>query len=420
MLKIGNNIIRGVYKGTTKISTIYKGGTKIFPGIEYTNTGEDIGSWSYPNNYSRVRTITTWSQDVYQDGSHASKVYGSSYQQSETATTSYLYGVWNYSSGNESRFRDVATKYTFSDGVVKSGDSYQDLENGIPSYSYGTWNYHEGNSYRNRVVSTSFSYSDGVVRSGSSYTSSNEYGSSSYSSWSYTGIVRKRNILYSYDGGSIVKTGPIVEETASVTNGVWDGVTYWNGSCGTNYYFVDYKKVRDQYSFSDTTTYSDYYNGESRSRRIDGQCGWERVWTDWVGTGFSCDANGVRGAYSCDGQLTVYYWQQERHFQYPDGTGRTSTEYRAGNPYSYNYIHGQCGYFAEAPMTEIPYYGWHSYDAWSAWDSGYPLFEQMGSLWMNDWTMEIFSDPHGYNYAPTGVYLVNVGPDIVSSEFWHV
>lgn len=419
MLKIGNNIIRGVYKGTTKISTIYKGGTKVFPGIEYTNTGEDIGSWSYPNNYSRVRTITPWSQGVYQDGSYASKSYGSSYQQSETATTSYLYGVWNYSSGNESRYRDVSPRYTFSDGVVKSGDAFQELENGIPSYSYGTWNYHEGNSYRNRVVSTSFSYSDGVVRSGSSYTSSNEYGSSSYSSWSYTGSVRRRNILYSYDGGSTVKTGPLTEEFATVFTGVWDG-SYWNGSCGANYYFVDYKKVRDQYSFSDTTTYSDYYNGESRSRRIDGQCGWVRAWTDWANTGYTCDAFGNIGSYSCSGTTTVRYYHQQRFYQYPDGSGRTQIENRAGAIYSSENVNGQCGYSSGPPMNELPYYGYSEYETFDCYYSGYPSFQQMGSLWINDWTMEAFIDPQGTTYAPPGLYLVTVGPDVYSSEFFQV
>jgi hypothetical protein len=419
MLKIGNNIIRGVYKGTTKISTIYKGGTKIFPGIEYTNTGEDVGSWSYPNNYSRVRTITPWSQGVYQDGSYASKVYGSSYQQSETATTSYLYGIWNYSSGNESRYRDVSPRYTFSDGVVKSGDAFQELENGIPSYSYGTWNYYDGNSYRNRVVNTSFSYSDGVVRSGSSYTSSNEYGSSSYSSWSYSGSVRRRNILYTYDGGITVKTGPLSEEFATVTNGIWDGSTYWNGSCGTNYYFVDYKKVRDQYSFSDTTTYSDYYNGESRSRRIDGQCGWVRAWTDWVNTGSTCNANGVAGQYSCDNTWSVSYYQQVRHYQYPDGTGRTNTEYRAGAEYSRVQTDGQCGYIATQPRREWEYYGYSDYSQEDAWWNCYDY--PIGILYQDTTTGLYYSEPTGENLAAPGFYVLQKGFDVdysIICEVW--
>lgn len=420
MLKIGSQTIRAVYKGSSKIAVVFRGGTKIFPGVEYTNTGTDYSSWSYPNSYTRTRTLTQWSQDVYQDGTYGSKLYGTQTNQNETAGTSYSYGAWAYSSANDSRERAVTPVYTFSDGVVNYGVQNNQIESGIASYSYSAWSYYNQNQYRSRVITPSYSYSDGIVKQGTAYTSSNEYGSVSYSAWVYNGSQRTRNTIYTYDGGATTKTGPSVQETASVVTGVWDGSTYWNGACGTDYYFIDYKKVRDEYAFSDAKTYSSYYNGASRSSRVDGQCGWVRAWTDWVGTGYSCDANGTRNAYSCDGQQTVYYWQQERHFQYPDGTGRTGTEYRAGNPYSYNYIHGQCGYFASAPMTEIPYYGWHDYDAWECYNSGYPSFEQMGSLWLNDWTMELFTDPDGYYYAAPGVYLVTVGPDVTSCEFYHV
>lgn len=286
MLKIGNYTIRAVYKGTTKISLIYKGTTVIFPGIETTNSGTDYdASWTYPSVTKRVKNAYPWTQAVYQDGSRGSKVYGSTYQVSET---------------------------------------------GIPS----------------------------TENSG----------------------------------------------------------LYWNGSCGSNYYYVDYKKVRTKYTFSDGyVTYGDYYNGDSRSQRIDGSCGWVRNWTTWANTGSTCNANGTAGQYSCDGTWTVKYYQQVRYYQYPDGSGRTSTEYRAGSEYSRVQTEGQCGYTAAPTLREWQYYGYSDYseqDAyWNSWD--YP----QGSLWQNESTGEYFTDATGMYLAAPGYYLIQKGFDVDYSMY---
>lgn len=141
----------------------------------------------------------------------------------------------------------------------------------------------------------------------------------------------------------------------------WDGSTYWNGTCGTNYYYVDYKKVREKYTWSNNVvTYGEYKNGESRSRRIDGSCGWERsavVVSDWANTGALCNAAGTIGGYDCDGTYKVQYYQQKRIFEdrYPDGTGGTNnrTEYRVGSIASRQQVDGVCGYVAPIQFITV-------------------------------------------------------------------
>ncbi len=146
----------------------------------------------------------------------------------------------------------------------------------------------------------------------------------------------------------------LIYPTLARTDSDWDGSTYWNGACGTNYYYVDYKKVRDKYTWSNNVvTYGAYKNGESRSQRIDGSCGWVRstiVVSDWANTGSLCNAAGTVGGYDCDGTYKVQYYQQKRVLEdrYPDGTGGTNnrTEYRVGSIASRQQVDGVCGYVA--------------------------------------------------------------------------
>ncbi len=151
----------------------------------------------------------------------------------------------------------------------------------------------------------------------------------------------------------------LIYPTLVSTTEDWDGSTYWNGACGTNYYYVDYKKVRDKYTWlNGTVTYGAYKNGESRSRRIDRQCGWVRstvVVSDWANTGALCNAGGTAGGYDCDGTYKVQYYQQKRVLEdrYPDGSGRTNRrdEYKAGSLASRQQVEGYCGY--EPPINVI-------------------------------------------------------------------
>lgn len=176
--------------------------------------------------------------------------------------------------------------------------------------------------------------------------------------WSYTDPTRTRTLhlweqdLYA-DGSRGEKryTGTSTEtQTAAVATG-WDGSAYWNGACGSNYNYVDYKKVRTEYAYEDITRYGDWRNGDSRSRRVDGQCGWVRAWrvsADWANTGSTCNSAGTVGQYNCDGTYTVKYHQQRRtlSYCYPDmsGSTQTKTEYRVGSVASRSHVNGQCGY----------------------------------------------------------------------------
>lgn len=153
----------------------------------------------------------------------------------------------------------------------------------------------------------------------------------------------------------------LIYPTLSSTTTDWDGSTYWNGACGANYYYVDYKKVRDKYTWSNNVvTYGEYKNGEQRSRRIDGQCGWVRstvVVSDWTNTGALCNAAGINGSYNCDGTYKVQYYKQKRVLEdrYPDGTGGTNnrTEYRVGPIASRQQVDGVCGYVAPIQFITI-------------------------------------------------------------------
>ncbi len=179
-----------------------------------------------------------------------------------------------------------------------------------------------------------------------------------YGAWTYADPVRRRTAtpweqdIYCDDSVGDVRYGATSTQEETATTAVdWDGSTYWNGSCGSNYYYVDYKKVRTRYTYNDVTRYSGYYNGDSRSRRIEGSCGWVRDWrvvSDWANNGYTCNAAGTRGAYDCSGTYCVRYNQQQRTLSYcfPDKSGSTQTkvEYRAGSENSRAQEDGKCGY----------------------------------------------------------------------------
>lgn len=182
-----------------------------------------------------------------------------------------------------------------------------------------------------------------------------------YGEWSYADPTRTRTVrlweqdIYA-DGSRGEKryTGTSTETQTASASTDWDGATYWNGACGSNYYYVDYKKVRTKYAYADIARYGDWCNGDSRSRRVDGQCGWVRDWrvtADWSNTGSTCNSAGTVGQYDCDGTYTVKYNQQKRtlSYCYPDmsGSTQTKTEYRAGSVASRSQVDGQCGYVAK-------------------------------------------------------------------------
>ncbi len=228
--------------------------------------------------------------------------------------------------------------------------------------NYGAWTYADPVRRRTATPWEQDIYCDdstGNVRFGATSTQEETATVSyTYGSWSYTDPKRSRTKTTIYKYSDTTRTGGTVTETQTATTAVdWDGSTYWNGSCGSNYYYVDYKKVRTRYTYNDVTRYSGYYNGDSRSRRIEGSCGWVRDWrvlSDWANNGYTCNAAGTRGAYDCSGTYCVRYNQQQRTLSYcfPDKSGSTQTkvEYRAGSENSRAQEDGKCGYSAVSKL----------------------------------------------------------------------
>ncbi len=186
--------------------------------------------------------------------------------------------------------------------------------------------------------------------------------------WLYSDPTRTRTLrLWEQDvyadgsRGEKRYTGTTTETQTAAVIDDWDGATYWNGACGSNYYYVDYKKIRTKYAYADTVRYGNWRNGDSRSRRVDGQCGWTRDWrvsSDWANTGSTCNSAGTVGAYDCDGTYTVKYYQQRRvlSYCYPDmsGSTQTKTEYRVGSVASRSQVNGQCGYVVKPTIYLTP------------------------------------------------------------------
>lgn len=375
MYKIGNNTVIGAFLGSTTVSKIYLGSTLIYPAVVEVLSGTSYSAWSYSNDY-RSRTATPWTQEKYQNNTYGSVVYGTPVTQSEYALQKYLWSGYSYFNNN---------------------------------------------AYRNRTYTSTYEWSldEPYVTSAPSGTSANEYGVQSISAWTYTdSITRTRNITYKYDNGNTVKAGGTQMDLGSIGYAIWDGSTYWNGVCGSNYYFIDYKKVRDEYywNYEPEVTYSDYYNGASRSRRIDGSCGWVKGWTTWTNTGEVSNAAGALNAYDCDGTYSVQYYRQVRYYQYPDGSGRTSTEYRGYGQYSRIQVNGQCGYYSPS-RTPLDYYAfseWSQEDAWNAYIYGYAT---SGTIWWDDWESKYYTDQNGSTYAQNGFYLTDIGGSPESSGF---
>ena len=318
------------------------------------------GDWTY-NNPTRSRTVTY----KYNDG-----VQRPGTSQIETATEGYTYGDWTYGDDNATRSRSRTKTYTYSD-VVKNGTTdtvsengtaqygtweysdpkrtrtvsykYSDItkdggtqtETATEGYTYGTWTYSSDNSNRSRSRTKTYKYTD-ITRNGASDTVT-ENGAVSYGLWTYNDPTRTRSITYTYSSDNTTKSGGTQSETASVTTAT-DG--YWNGSCGTDYYYEDYIKQRSVYTYTDETRYG----------------AWEKSWqieSDWKQNGKYCNSVGTTGAYDCDGTYSVDYYQEEKKeiYAYPDGTSEDPmipieerTTYRAGSRHSRIQVDGQCGF----------------------------------------------------------------------------
>ncbi|MCM1302097.1 MAG: hypothetical protein NC250_01185 [Alistipes senegalensis] len=250
-----------------------------------------------------------------------------------------------------------------------------------------------------------------------------------YGEWTYDDPVRRRTVTSweqdVYEDGSLgerrIGTPYTQEETAAATD-EWDGVTYWNGSCGIDYCYVDYKKVRTCYTYPDIVRYSGWWNGEVRKRRIEGQCGWERneQTTDWVDTGVLCDKDGTWDKYNCNGTYSVYYhlMRREVYKVFPDGSDYELIRYehKAGEEAKCEQINGQCGFtqssyiniYIDDPRLSVSCYLSKVYiellDTTSNQTNNFNLDLGVGNTSGYSWRFEI---PNGHKIVSARVELTN-------------
>lgn len=370
MLKNADKTITDVRLGSSQIQAIYKGSEKLYPSLVDTLTGERVGSWSYSGS-NRSRVITPWSQAVFQNGTKGSVVDGSPRTASEGAS-SVVYGAWLYNwttTNNSTRTRTVT--HIWSDGATNSGGNQS--ETGGTRYLVsggvsGSVNAGGTNSVAVQVAShdywpnTSGVFVQSVAIDGVTASATNGF-ATSVSSSTIT-VTRAVNLTTNAINGTVdfAKAGfisasatgnnPAINQVANSRTTATEQDGYHNGVCGANYYFIDYPKLRTRYDWATGhKTYDGWYNGTARSQRIDGQCGWSRAWTQWSRTGETSNTAGTLNGYDCDGTYKVTYYREARYLQYPDGSGRTSTQYRGNSVALRSLVPGVCGYDPKPTCT---------------------------------------------------------------------
>lgn len=454
MLYKGLNIISNLFKGTTRVNFIYLGDIKLYPGLINTTSGIASTGWYYylPN---RSRTNTPYTEYTYQNNT-TSRVNGVPEFQQETAQISYIDpGVWNYFSNNSYRTKFVTPVYTFlSDNTVMYGEDIEHVEYGIDvsewqysqhvrtkqivyqysdtqkngqflyeeasiSYEFGNWMYDQLPNYRSRNATPIYTfnlYYPEVMRDGDMFQVI-DYVSGSSTDWQYDLANGRRTGIITYvfaSGSSYQVTGVMQYATNIIT--VDDG-DYANGHCDyQTYEYVDYLQSRDIYYWpsSPSPTSGDWYNGPARRQKIEGQCGWVRSWTEWANNGQYCGSTGALG-YSCDGEYTVVYHRQARYYQFPDGTGRNNTEYRAGSEHSREQVHGQCGYINPNLRAEVQYFGYDAYSTQTAYSSGIS-----GSIWYDNTDNNYYTSAEGSTVAANGHYLIEDTGNWATSDYIYI
>lgn len=138
-------------------------------------------------------------------------------------------------------------------------------------------------------------------------------------------------------------------------------------------------------------------------RRYIGAKALTKIWTEWAYEGYiTGSAEGVPNEYSCDGTYYTVYRLQSRHYQYPDGTGREATEYRAAYIEFQMETDGYCNY--SEPLLEYQYYGYSTTSYYQAFMSS-----QTGSLWRKQFEQILYASADGSSYLPYGVYCYHKG-----------
>ncbi|MDZ4058870.1 MAG: hypothetical protein U1D64_02385, partial [Bacteroidales bacterium] len=220
---------------------------------------------------------------------------------------------------------------------------------------------------------------------------------------------------YNFESGEQHQVSGIVQYPTNIIT--IDNEDYDGGHCDNQTYeYVDYLQQRDIYYWpsAPSPTSGEWYNGTERRRKIEGQCGWVRAWTDWANNGQYCGSTGALG-YSCDGEYSVVYNRQVRYYQFPDGSDITNTEYRAGSEFSRTQVHGQCGYIDPNLRIEIQFFGYDDLSTQLAYSSGIS-----GSIWYDNTDNNYYTSAEGSTVAANGHYLIEDTGNWTTSDYIYI
>lgn len=209
MIKIGDLLLRDIRLGTSKITAAYIGNTKIYPNIDYVDSGIEYGNWVYADPV-RTRTATPWTQDVYADGSRGPKIYGTQTTDKQTATTTQKYGDWSYTNPPTSRSRYVTPVYTYTD-IVREGTPTTQSENSTKSTIYGDWVYNITTTAgsRTRTVTDRYQFTD--TYKDITQANQTENGTRSIGAYTYNWAASTRTAIVTYTFTDATKTTPLTE-----------------------------------------------------------------------------------------------------------------------------------------------------------------------------------------------------------------
>lgn len=220
MIKIGDLLLKDIRLGTSKITAAYIGNTKIYPNIDHVDSGIEYGDWVYADPV-RTRTATSWTQDVYADGSKGPKIYGNQTTDEEIATTTQKYEDWSYTNPPTSRSRSVTTVYTYKD-IIHEGTSTTQSEDSVKSTIYGDWVYNitttEGS--RTRTVTDRYQFLD--TYKDVTQANQTEEGTRSVGAYTYNWAASTRTATVTYTFTGDTKTTPLTESGTVTYNPIFN------------------------------------------------------------------------------------------------------------------------------------------------------------------------------------------------------
>lgn len=209
MIKIGDLLLKDIRLGTTKITAIYIGSTKVYPNIDHIDNGTDYGAWVYTDP-TRKRIATPWTQEVYSDGSKGPKIYDTATTQTETAVTTTEYSAWTYANPPATRNRTATPVYTYTD-IVRKGTAVPQSETAVKTTVYGDWVYNITTTAgsRSRTVTSRYTFTD--TYKDVTETPQSENGTRSVGAYTYNWAASTRTATVTYTFTDATKTTPLTE-----------------------------------------------------------------------------------------------------------------------------------------------------------------------------------------------------------------